>query len=299
MSTFDNRKNITRTADAESFIATITEGTYACSATIQYKKGFKQGAPSITARTMDGLMAALAKQDDTVKFYKSTINASLSAKDEAALETMRTNPATSDKSYRSACHSFGQPPKARPDFNAPQVAPVVVVGLPQQGLAMLRFSEQHPELMENGHEDYNFGKIHEWHEAEQRQVTAESLQQCYAEIYSHGMFRDRTSGMRGGNIVRPFDMGLIRSDRAKNTPAAPRAINQTQAASLRVASKADVIRAARQQVLASRPDLNPGYGRDSDELRKLIDAVIVANARAEKPSLGAKASTDPYAGYRG
>ena len=64
-----NRTDVTRTADAESFTATIHAGTNVFRADIAYKPTFKKGVPSITATSMDALMAALQKQDSTVKFY--------------------------------------------------------------------------------------------------------------------------------------------------------------------------------------------------------------------------------------
>ncbi len=47
---FDSRKSITRTADAESFTAKISEGTNVCRADISYKSTFKIGPPSSHTR---------------------------------------------------------------------------------------------------------------------------------------------------------------------------------------------------------------------------------------------------------
>src|SRR5580698_4293230 len=104
---FDNRKNISYSADAPSFSAAITPGANVWSATLTYKAGWKAGPPSITARDMDALLAALTAQDAGVKFYKTgSDSGTASAKDAAALESMRVDVTnTSDAQYRSACRA--------------------------------------------------------------------------------------------------------------------------------------------------------------------------------------------------
>ena len=108
MSGFDNRKNVSRTADAPSFSAVINEGNNVCTASITYKKGFKVGVPGVTARDMDTLMRELTKLDSAVRFYKRGANeGTLSAKDAAMLAQLRDDKNTSDAVYRTACRSFG------------------------------------------------------------------------------------------------------------------------------------------------------------------------------------------------
>ena len=114
MSQFDNRKNLTLVADAPSFTAKITPGSYSWSATISYKPTFKQGPPSITAKDSDTLMGELMRLDGAVKFYKTANGANtLTAKDTTALEGMRTDRSVSDAQYRSACRALGQKPQPR------------------------------------------------------------------------------------------------------------------------------------------------------------------------------------------
>jgi hypothetical protein len=293
-----------KVAEGRMLAATITttSGTV-WNAAIVWKKGF-QGDTSVTAFSESALRSALLKLDSSVKFFdgRPSIAAAVSTKDEAILEGLRTDESVSDARYRSACRALNQPIKARPNFNEQRVAPVAVIGLQEQGTAMLQFMQQHPELAEYGHEDYNVGLIQNWHTVEQVQVTPESLAQAYAEIHSHGMFRDRTSGMRGGNIVRPFDMGLIRSDRAKNTPIALRAVTPDQARQGWSAQKADVLVEARRRAKEQRPDLFDArfdLKGESGEARKLIDQIVLQMAREQSPAFldGKKSARDT--GYRG
>jgi hypothetical protein len=279
-----------KVADGKMLAARITtvSGTV-WRADIVWKPGY-QGQAAVTAYTESALRAALLKLDSSVRFLdqRPTVASTVADKDAAILEQMRNDPSVDDRAYRNACRKLNQPVQSRPNFSAQRVTPVQIIGLEEQGTAMLQFLQSHPELAESGHENYNVGLITQWHKAEQQQVTPASLQQAYNEIHSHYMFRMRTAGQRGGEIVRPFDMGLLRSDRAKTAPA-PRAITKTQASLQKIASKKDVLAEARRQVLASRPDLakdlQVGGRGESAELRNLVDAVLRQWAKESNPRM--------------
>lgn len=194
MSGFDNRKNISYSADAPSFSAVITPGVNVWSATLTYKAGWKAGPPSITTRDMDALMLALQAQDAGVKFYKTGSNAgTLSTKDAAALEAMRTDPKVTDVQYRSACRNFGVKPQVRnlqtvtANTSAPKSAPSLVESV----TAWSRFETAHAELFTGIFAQQNLKAIENWFADEPgAQWTAANLATCYAELKAAGNFRD-------------------------------------------------------------------------------------------------------------
>jgi hypothetical protein len=298
MTNVPNRFTQTRFNNAAS--AKVAEGKmltayFGCTgnvwrASVTWKQGFA-GSESLTAFNETAMRSALLKLDSSLRFLdqRPSVASAVADKDAAILEAMRTDPKVDDRAYRMACHSLRLPIQLRPNFSEQRVAPVVILGLEEQGSAMLHFLQQHPELAESGHENYNVGLITQWHKAEQVQVTATTLAQAFAEIHGHSMFRMRTAGLRGGELVRPFDMGLIRSDRTKNGPVAPRAITKTQASLQKIASKTDVLAAARAQVLVQRPDLAKdvqiGGRGESAEMRKLVDAVLRQWAKESNPNM--------------
>jgi len=213
-----NNAPITRTADAETFTAKITVGTDVVRADIQYKAGFRAGPPSITARDMDTLTAALAKQDRTVKFYSRAEGAgTLSAKDAAMLENLRQDPHTVDAVYRTACKSFGQQPQPRnvvaaktaSTANMPQGAPT----LRASAEAWAAFETAHGELFQPPYGLLNLRAIEAWFADEKVQWTADNLAQCYAELKAAQVFRTAatlTRGIHGAlQIVKPYSYQRI------------------------------------------------------------------------------------------
>jgi hypothetical protein len=211
---FDSRKNIQRTADAESFTARITEGTSTVRADITYKKSYKIGPPSITTSTMDQLMDALAKQDRTVKFYKTGSDAgTLNAKDATALENLRTDLSVSDVRYRSACRAFGQKPQPRPTQATTLAAQTAVPSLMSSAAALADFEREHGELFQPPYGHMNLHAIEAWFVDEGAQWTAANLAKCYAELKSFGCFRDARTLSRDMNgsmrIVRNYDRAAI------------------------------------------------------------------------------------------
>ena len=222
MSGFDNRKNVSRTADAPSFSAVINEGNNVCTASITYKKGFKVGVTGVTARDMDTLMRELTKLDSAVRFYKRGRNeGTLSAKDAAMLAQLRDDKNTSDAVYRTACASFGQKPEPRNIT----VAPVASTANLPQGVPSLRASAEAWTAFEQEHNDLfggsvgtvfgvqNVHVIEKWFADEKVQWTADSLAQCYRELKALQCFRTAntlTRGMHGDlQVVQPYSRERI------------------------------------------------------------------------------------------
>jgi hypothetical protein len=229
---FNNQKNVTRTADALSFTARITVGVNVCRADISYKPTFRVGPPSITATTVDGLMAALARQDKTVKFYLTDANAgTLSAKDAATLDALKNDPHTSDAMYRTACKSFGQKPQPRnvtanavaSTANLPQGAPT----LRASAEAWMAFEIAHAELFTGVFAASNLTVIEQWFADEKVQWTADSLAQCYRELKAANCFRAAnilTRGIHGAlQIVKPYSHQRIVAMRDKQVVEAANA----------------------------------------------------------------------------
>jgi len=229
-----NNAPVTRTADSETFTAKISVGTNVVRAELQYKAGFRVGPPSITTRDMDSLMAALQKQDRTVKFYARAEGAgTLSAKDAATLDALKNDPHTSDSVYRTACASFGQKPQPR---NVTAAKTASTANLPQ-GVPALRasaeawtaFETAHGELFQPPYGLLNLRAIENWFADEKVQWTADTLAQCYAELKAAQVFRTAgtlTRGIHGAlQIVKPYSHAAIVAARQQRvmeaTNAAP------------------------------------------------------------------------------
>jgi hypothetical protein len=91
-------------------------------AELQWKKGYERSTTSITAYDEASLKSQLLAVDRTLRFL-GKVNTSpvvptqtLADKTDEMLEALRTDPATSDKAYISACQLYKQKPKPR---NAP------------------------------------------------------------------------------------------------------------------------------------------------------------------------------------
>ena len=213
MSGFDNRKNVSRTADAPSFSAVINEGNNVCTASITYKKGFKGGVPGVTARDMDTLMRELTKLDSAVRFYKRGANeGTLPAKDAAMLAQLRDDKNTSDAVYRTACASFGQKPQPRSITIAPVAStanlPQGVPALRASAEAWMAFEAAHGELFQSPYGVLNLRAIEQYFADEKVQWTADNLATCYKELKAANCFRDArtlTRGMHGDlQVVQPY-----------------------------------------------------------------------------------------------
>jgi hypothetical protein len=223
---FDNRKNVSRTADAPSFSAVINEGYNTCTASLTWKKGYKVGAPGVTTRDMDTLMRELTRLDSAVKFYaRGADTGTLSAKDAAILEGLRVDVTnTSDGHYRSACQSFGQKPQSRPTKAATPTAQTIVP-FHVQGEAYGNFMQAHGELFTGVFAEQNAAVIASWMRDNSRQCDAASLDQCFSECSRLGYFRDARVLTRGmGNdfrVVRPYNHAeVVASRRQQVTDAA-------------------------------------------------------------------------------
>ncbi len=120
------------------------------------------------------------------------------------------------------------------------------------------------ELKEHG--TFNSNLIGRFLADEQLPITQENLELAIGELASHEMFRTRTAGRINGQIVRTYDIELLRADRA----AAPmRALENAT-------SKGEVLAAAQQVVRTKYPDLDP----DSDAFAKQVDKVIATQVRS-------------------
>jgi hypothetical protein len=309
---FDSRKNVKRTADAESFTARITENANTVRADIQYKPTYKVGAPSITTRDMDSLMAALAKQDSTVKFYARAEGAgTLSAKDAAMLENLRQDPHTADTVYRTACASFGQKPQPR-NINTGPVAstanlPQGVPALRASAEAWSAFETAHGELFRPPYGLLNLRAIEQYFADEKVQWTADNLATCYKELKAANVFRDArtlTRGMHGAlTIVEPYSHDRIVALRQKQVVqaanAAPSNLSEVDAsawnavhakypqlsvnsAGFKKCCSDTILLWAREYVLEQQPKLAAANKRG--ELSVAIDKVITQWTR--NPNLG-------------
>jgi hypothetical protein len=312
MSGFDNRKAVRRTADAESFTATITEGSSVCSASITYKKGFKVGPPGITTRTMDELMAALGKQDKTVRFYKRANDAgALSAKDAATLEKLRHDPNTSDQIYRNACRSFGQQPQARNITNTATVAskasaPQAVTPFLESATAWQEFEQAHGELWARPYGDMNVKLILQFLQDENMQVTRANLAQAHRELKAANCFRSPNTLSRNINgslsIVQPYSheriVGLRKQQAMEAATAPPAHLSDVDREAwnavhakyplMPVGSPAfkkccadTVLLWATEYAKEQQPELAAANKRG--ELRKAVDAVVMQWSRQANP----------------
>ena len=225
MSQFDNRKNLALTADAPSYTARITPGSYSWTATISYKPGWKVGPPSVTAKDSDTLMGELTRLDSAVKFYKTgNDTGALSAKDSAALEAMRTDLSVSDVRYRSACRAFGQKPQPRPTQAATTTAaqqPLVPFYV--QGAAWGAFMQAHGELFVGVFAEQNAATISQYLTDFQLQSDAASLDQAYRELKAANCFRDARTlsrDLKGSlSIVQPYSHDRIVAMRCQQVAA--------------------------------------------------------------------------------
>jgi hypothetical protein len=308
---FDSRKNVTRTADAESFTATIHAGTTTVRADIAYKKTFKQGPPSITARDMDSLMSALAKQDRTVKFYLTDATAGvLSAKDAATLENLRQDPHTSDSVYRTACASFGTKPQPR---NIATTTVASTANLPQ-GVPSLRasaeawsaFETAHGELFQPPYGLMNLRTIEQYFADEKVQWTTDTLATCYKELNAANCFRDArtlTRGMHGDlQVVQPYSheriVALRQKQAAAVATAAPAGLSEVDreawdavhakypklpvhSVEFKQRCSNTILLWATEYVKEQQPELAVANKRG--ELRKAVDAVVMQWSRQTNP----------------
>jgi hypothetical protein len=312
MSQFDNRKNIQRTADAESFSARITEGTNTVRADISYKPKFKIGPPSVTARDMDALMDVLHQQDATVRFYKTGSDAgTLSAKDAAALEAMRTDPKVTDVQHRSAARNFGVKPQVRnlqattANTSLPKSAPSLVESV----TAWTNFEREHNELFAGVFAAANLKAIEQWFSDEPgAQWNAANLATCYRELKALNVFRTAnvlTRGMNGDlQIVHPYSreriLALRNQQATAQRTAAPAGMSEADTAAwntvvqnhpgvpvgsprFRQLCSQQVLAWAKESVLETDPSLAASDKRG--ELRAAIDKQLFAWARPKKQNL--------------
>jgi hypothetical protein len=316
---FDNRKSIQRTADAESFVAKITESANTVRADISYKPTYKIGVPSITARDMDALMGALQKQDPTVRFYKTGSDAgTLSAKDAAALEAMRTDPRVTDVHYRSAARNFGVKPQVRnlqaatANTFAPQSAPT----LSDSVVAWGKFETEHNELFASVFAAANLKAIEQWFSDEPgAQWNAANLATCYAELKALNVFRTAnvlTRGMHGDlQVVQPYSRERIIALRNKQVTAqrnaAPAGMSEADTAAwnfvvqnhpgvpvgsprFRELCSQQVLAWAKESVLESQPELAASDKRG--QLSVAINKVIALWTRNPNLNQGNKTVKD-------
>jgi len=287
---FTQTENKVLTFESNSFKGTITHGTYTWTASLQWKSGYKPGPGVITAISEESLRANLKQLDASVTFYVNASGAPLVSADEVALEQMRVDPAVSDEAYRNACRGFKQTPKARPDFNAAaQAATTLSHRLPtfaEQNEARMNFNRTHPEIMSGPHATFNASLIDRFLFDENLPSTFSTLNKACEELSLGEMFRDNTSGTRGGRIVKPYDIDVLRRIRRRNDAPAP--VRRTAAEHQRERNdeKLSLVARARQAVLAEYPELTPQPGSgESGELRKLIDAQLLEWARQENPRM--------------
>jgi hypothetical protein len=308
MSQFDNRKNLTLTADAPSYTAKIAPGAYSWSATISYKPGWKVGPPSVTAKDSDTLMGELTRLDSAVKFYKTGRDAgTLSAADAKALEAMRVDVAnTSDAQYRSACRNFGQKPQPRPT-QAAKTAPQVAVPFHVQGYAYGAFMQSHGELFVGVFAEQNAAIIAQWFQDENRQVDAASLEQAYRELKAANCFRTANTLTRDMNgnlqVVRPYDHAVIVAMRRQQVvdarDAAPSSLSEVDreawnavrakypqlsvnSAGFKKCCSDTILLWATEYLKEQHPELAAANKRG--ELRKAVDTVVMQWTR--NPNLG-------------
>jgi hypothetical protein len=307
-----NNAPITRTADAESYTAKINVSANVAHADIQYKAGFKQGPPSITSRDLDTLTNALAKLDNTVKFYARAEGAgTLSAKDAAMLAQLRDDKNTSDAVYRTACKSFGVKPEPRTvntvaaasTANLPQGAP----SLRASAEAWAAFEQAHGELFQPPYGLLNLRAIEQYFADEKVQWTADTLATCYKELKAANCFRDArtlTRGMHGAlTIVQPYSHDRIVALRQKQAAAiataAPSNLSDVDreawnavhakypqlpvnSAEFKQCCSQTVQLWAKEYALEQQPELAAANKRG--ELRKAVDAVILQWMK--NPNLG-------------
>jgi hypothetical protein len=314
MSGFDNRRTLSYVADAPSFSAVITPGTAVQTAVITCKPTFKVGVPSVTTTTMDQLMAALLRLDAGCKFYKRGEHVgTLSAKDAAALEALRTDPKVTDIQYRSACRNFGVKPQVRnlqtatTNTSAPQSAPT----LSDSVVAWGKFETEHNELFASVFAAANLKAIEQWFGDEPgAQWNAANLATCYRELKALNVFRTAnvlTRGMHGDlQVVQPYSRERIlalRSQQAIDVATAPLAylsdvekdcwlaVRQAHpklavgSPAFQTCCKDTLLKWSREYALEQDPSL--GAANKRGELRAAIDRVITQWVRIKNPNLGA------------
>ncbi|MGA7914780.1 MAG: hypothetical protein WCA00_06055 [Candidatus Acidiferrales bacterium] len=208
---FSNQKDVKMSADAPSFSADIFATGNVWAASMKYKAGWKAGPPSITAITSDALMGELMKLDNATKFYRRSTNdaGTLSAKDAAALEMLRTSSAT-DAQYRSACRQFKQPIQPRQTQAATGAAQAQQsVSIIDQLASWPDFQREHGEIFQPPFGDQNVKIIAQYLMDEGNlPSTPANLEQAYRELKAANCFRDArtlTRGMSGSfTIVQPY-----------------------------------------------------------------------------------------------
>jgi hypothetical protein len=308
-----NNAPVTRTADAESFTAKITVSANIARADIQYKPTFKQGPPTVTARDLDTLTSALAKIDNTVKFYARADGAgTLSVKDAAMLAQLRDDKNTSDSVYRTACKSFGVKPEPR-TVNPATVAstanlPQGVPALRASAEAWQAFETAHGELFQPPYGLLNLRAIEQYFADEKLQWTSGTLATCYRELKAANCFRDARTLTRGMNndlqVVQPYSHARILALRNKQVVtqrnAAPAGMSEADTAAwnsivqnypkvqvgsprFRELCSQTVLDWAKEFALGQDPSL--GATNKKGELRKAIDAVLLQWARPKKQNL--------------
>jgi len=317
---FSNQKDLKMSADAPSFSAVITPGVNVWSATLTYKAGWKAGPPSITARDMDSLLAALTKQDKGCKFYRTGADAgTLSAKDAAMLAALRLDPHTADSVYRTACKSFGQKPQPR---NIKTATVASTANLPQ-GVPALRasaeawsaFETAHGELFRPPYGLLNLRAIEQYFADEKLQWTADTLATCYEELKAANCFRDArtlTRGMHGDlQVVQPYSheriVALRQKQAAAVATAAPSNLSEVDAAAwdavhakypqlpvhsveFRQCCSNTILLWATEYVKEQQPELAVANKRG--ELRKAVDNVIMQWTRNPNLEQGQKTIKD-------
>jgi hypothetical protein len=268
-----------RIAAGNKLEASITSTGRVWRAHVTWKAGWT-GSESVVAYSEEQLHNELRRMDKTVTFASTQASSSptTNAQDDAMLEAMRDDPGVKDAAYFNACRRFGVAPQARPNFDVPIASAKPFVSAVAQNNALERFLATHPALSDGGWFDFNSKLVIAWHDAEELPLTAQSLEQSFNELWSHGMFRDAQTGKRGGRIVRSFDIELLRHDRAKAAASAAPVVQATE-------TQADVMARAKRLVLTARPDLNSVDGMKSDEFRKLRDGLLTQWARSLNPKL--------------
>jgi hypothetical protein len=231
------------------------------------------------------------------------IASGLSPQDEALLESLRTEPKTSDRMYGNACFRLGQKPKPRPNFNAGNTAPVATTPVNPYAPAVQRrifqalfldMAVSNPNVSAGGRADLrelNQQKMQLWLRDEGyslpdsgegmtagKTVDVADLTRCVNELFYCGMLHNESAGKRGFKAeIRPYSRDRISAYRQTHAAPAPLetiVLTRAQAELMKhknaQAANKDLYKKAFSQVWSQHPTLD----HESGEFKKLVDDLI-------------------------
>jgi hypothetical protein len=280
-------------------------------ANVTFRDGRAESQMTYTFYSEEQMQAGLKKLDPSVKFLNKTIKdtepigdhrETRLSQDDTMLENLRIDPNTKDVLYFNACRRLGQKPKPRPDFTGTN-STQQIIGLPAQIEQLRKFGQAHPEMNYGVFGAYNYELIQAWMENENRQYTAENLEQAHSELTAAGCFKSFDTGRPGGRITQPYNHAALVAARKQRAavvePPAGLGEADLQAWKFVHASKPELdVRSDAFRVAVSRQlqdwarfraietDATLQEPSKEGELRRAIDGILLGWARQSNAKIG-------------